>query len=71
MRFEAKDAGRLAVAIYTTLSLAGALAFLLVTLLTGDYTWVARLGGASWVFLISMIIMMPTVTPWLRKRLGG
>jgi len=31
---------------------------------------VARIGGSAWVFLLSMIILMPTVTPWLRKRLG-
>ncbi len=71
MRLEAKYSGRLAAAVYTTLSLAAALAFFLVTLLTGDYTWVARLGGSIWLFLLGMIILMPTVTPWLRKRLGG
>ncbi len=70
MRIEVKYSGWLVAAAYTMLSLAGALAFLLVTLLTGDYSWMARLGGAGWVFLISMIILMPTVTPWLRKRLG-
>ena len=69
MRLEAKDAGRVGAAIYTSVSLAAALVFFLVTLLTGDYTWVARLGGAAWVFLLSMIILMPTLTPWLRKRL--
>ncbi len=73
MRFRAKDSGsgRLAALVYTTLSLAAALAFFLVTILTGDYSWVARVGGAGWVFLLSMIILMPTVTPWLRKRLAG
>ncbi len=71
MRFSESDAGRLSAAIYTGVSLLAALAFFLVTLLTGDYSWVARLGGAGWVFGLSMIILMPTVTPWLRKRLGG
>ena len=66
-----KSAGLLSAAIYTAVSLAAALVFFLVTLLTGDYTWVARLGGAAWIFLLSMIILMPTVTPWLRRRLGG
>jgi len=32
---------------------------------------VARIVGSAWVFLLSMIILMPTVTPWLRKRLGS
>ena len=71
MRLGAKDAGRLSAVIYTTVSLAAAFTFFLVTLLTGDYTWVARGGGAAWVFLLSMIILMPTVTPWVRRRLRG
>ena len=71
MRLTSPSAGLLSAAIYTTVSLAAALVFFLITLLTGDYTWVARIGGAAWIFLLSMIILMPTVTPWLRKRLGG
>ena len=70
MRLTSPSAGLLSAAIYTAVSLTAALTFFLVTLLTGDYTWVARLGGAAWIFLLSMIILMPTVTPWLRKRLG-
>lgn len=57
--------------VYTTVSLVGVLAFLAATTFRGDYDWVARLGGTGWVFLLSMIILMPTVTPWLKKRLGG
>ncbi len=68
MRFEAADAARLSAAIYTGLSLIAALAFFLVTLLTGDYSWVARIGGSLWVFGLSMIILMPTVMPWVRSR---
>jgi len=59
----------LSAAIYTGLSLAAAGAFLAVTLLTGDYSWVARAGGSTWVFLLSMVILMPTVTPLVRGRL--
>ncbi len=71
MRLEARDAARLSVVVYTGIALMAALAFFLVTLLTGDYGWVARIGGAVWVFGLSMIILMPTVTPWIRKRLEG
>lgn len=56
--------------IYTSIALLVAGAFLAVTTLGGDYDWVARLGGAGWVFLLSMIILMPTVTPWVKRRLG-
>jgi hypothetical protein len=57
--------------VCTAVSLLGAAVFLAATTLRGDYDWVARLGGAGWVFLLSMIILIPTVTPWVRKRLGG
>jgi hypothetical protein len=57
--------------VYTAVSLLGSVAFLAATTLRGDYNWVARLGGAGWVFLLLMIILMPTVTPWVKKRLGG
>ncbi len=69
MRFRARDAGRLSAAIYTALSALVVGIFFAVTTLTGDYSWVARLGGSVWLFLQSIIILMPTVTPWLRKRL--
>jgi len=64
-------AALLSALVYTGVSVLAAGAFLAVTLSTGDYAWVARLGGAGWVFLLSMIILMPTVTPWLKRRLGG
>jgi hypothetical protein len=70
MRLRAEAAGKLSAVIYTSVSLLAAAIFLAVTLTTGDYTWVARIGGAAWVFLLSMIILMPTLTPWLRKRLA-
>jgi hypothetical protein len=71
MRFRAEDAGRLSAAIYTTVSALAVGIFFAITVLTGDYSWVARIGGSVWLFLLSMIILMPTVTPWLRKRLEG
>jgi len=54
--------------VYTMVSVLATGAFFAVTVLTGDYSWVARVGGSAWVFLLSMIILMPTVTPWLRRR---
>lgn len=61
------SANRLATLTSTGLSLLGAGAFLAITTTTGDYAWVARLGGAGWVFLLAMIITMPTVTPWIKR----
>lgn len=65
-----RRASRVSAIIYTSIALLGAGSFLAATTLGGDYDWVARLGGAGWVFLLSMIILMPTVTPWVKRRLG-
>ncbi len=51
--------------------MSGWLRALPAAVLTGDYSWVARVGGSGWLFLLSMIILMPSVTPWVRKRLAG
>ena len=63
------SAGQVSLLIYTTISLLAAGTFFVVTLTTGDYTWVARGGGTGWIFMLSMIVFMPTVTPWVKKRL--
>jgi len=63
------NAGAVAAAIYTGLSLAAGLAFLAVTIAFGDYDWFARIGGTIWVFALCMIILMPTITPWIRDRM--
>ena len=55
--------------IYTSISLTVAVVFLAVTL-AGNYDWVARLGGTTWVFLLSMIVLMPVVTPLVKKARG-
>jgi len=68
MRIEEQNVGRVSVAIYSGLAALGAAAFLLVTVLTGDYSWVSGIGGAIWIFLLSMIILMPTITPMVRSR---
>jgi cytochrome c biogenesis protein CcdA len=64
------SAGAVAAALYTSLSLLASLAFFLATLF-GNYDWVARIGGALWVFALCMIILMPTITPWVRERMNG
>jgi hypothetical protein len=57
--------------IYAGVSLGAATTFLLVTMLTGEYGWVARMGGAVWVFVLSMIILMPVVIPRVKRRIAG
>ncbi len=57
----------LAAVIYTGLSLLAAALFLVATI-SGDYGNVERIGGAVWVFILSMIILMPLVTGEVKKR---
>lgn len=52
-----------ALVIYGGLSLAGALIFWLVTTFAGSYPAVARYGGAVWIFILLMIVLMPFVIP--------
>lgn len=60
-----------AVGTITCIVTAGAAAgaFLAATAVAGQYPQVARMGGAGWVFLLSMIILMPTLMPRVRDRL--
>ena len=57
--------------VYTPVSLIAGTAFFAAAILTGQDSWVARLGGAGWVFFLSMIILMPVVIPWMKRRLKG
>ena len=42
--------------------------FFLITSLSGDYNTLTRYGGALWVFLLALIIALPTVTPIMKRR---
>lgn len=61
---------RLSATIYFSLSLVLAGVFFMVSTALG-YNDVARYGGTAWVFMLSMIITMPTITPLIKKRLKG
>jgi hypothetical protein len=52
---------------YGAISLAAAGLFLGITAFS-DYNWVARGGGAAWIFILTLIISMPLVTSRYKKR---
>ncbi|OGA68298.1 MAG: hypothetical protein A3G81_02765 [Betaproteobacteria bacterium RIFCSPLOWO2_12_FULL_65_14] len=56
-------------AIYTAISLTASVLFLGAATLTGQYTAVARIGGAVWILLLSFIVTMPLVTSAVKKRM--
>ena len=57
--------------VCAAIAVAAAAAFLAATAVTGQYSTVTRLGGAGWVFLLVMIILMPTLMPRVRGQLSG
>lgn len=54
--------------IYLSISLCAALLFFLAASLTSGYPAVARLGGAIWVWLLSLIVSMPLVTSRVKRQ---
>lgn len=65
-----QKAVRLSAIIYTSISLALAAAFFGASTALG-YNNVARYGGTAWVFMLAMIITIPTITPLIKKMLKG
>ncbi len=54
--------------IYLPLSAGIALAFLLIANLIGNYPLVAKIGGAVWVAILSLIVSMPIVTSQVKRK---
>ena len=57
--------------IYLPISIGAAVLFLLIATLTGNYSFVARIGGTLWVGLLSLIVSMPIVIARVKKQLQG
>lgn len=66
-----KEVARRSVMIYLPISVGAALVFLLTASLIGGYPPVARIGGAVWVGLLSLIVSMPIVTSRVKRRARG
>lgn len=62
------SAGLVSALIYLSIALIVAGTFLGLTSV-GDYTWVARLGGATWVFVLTNVVLMPLVIPAVQRRM--
>jgi hypothetical protein len=62
-----KEVARRSALLYLSIAMGAALLFLLAASL-GDYPTVARVGGAVWVGLLSLIVAMPLVTARVKKQ---
>jgi hypothetical protein len=65
------DVARKSALIYLPIAFGVALLFLLAASLLGEYPTVAKIGGAVWIALLSLIVSMPIVTSRVKKRLRG
>jgi hypothetical protein len=66
---KSRNVGLISAITYTGISVIIAGIFLAITL-SGDYSWVARGGGTAWVFFLSMIILMPLVISYYKRKYG-
>jgi hypothetical protein len=66
-----KHIARRSALIYLPISIGLALLFLLGATLTGNYPLVARIGGMTWVGLLTLIVSMPIVISRVKKQLHG
>lgn len=64
----ARDIGRVSGAWSTGLSLLAALGFFAAARLVGEAPPMAVVGGTVWVFILAMIVSMPLVAAWTRRR---
>lgn len=65
-----KSVGFISTVISAGISVTVAGLFLVATL-AGEYTLVERIGGVGWVLLLSMIILMPIISPLVKRKRGG
>ena len=59
---------RVSAICYTGISLAVVALFLILAKLVGGYPPAAVYGGAVWSFLLSMIVTMPVITAYVKRR---
>ena len=67
----ASQINRLSALSSVGLSLGAALAFFGAARWAGRATWTAIVGGTLWVFLLALIVALPVVTGWMRRRASG
>ena len=69
MRITDDNINTVSAVVYTACAALAAVV-LFVAATAADYEWVARLGRAGWVFMLMMVILMPTVPSLLRARMS-
>lgn len=60
-----------AAALYLGIAALVAALFVVLATLKGERSWASRFIGAAWVFLLTVVVLMPVVIPWVQKRTQG
>lgn len=66
-----KKTARMAFLTYQLLSLVVAAIFVILASGNETLTRVALVGGAVWVYLLALIVTMPIIIPWAKKKYMG
>ena len=68
MKEQTRNTVRNAGTLGALMAVSAAVVFAIAAAGTGP---VARYGGAVWVFILTWIILMPVLAPWLKQRGGA
>ncbi|MHB0965664.1 MAG: hypothetical protein ACYC36_04340 [Bellilinea sp.] len=66
-----KEIARKSAIVYLTITAIMALLFFVITGLMGTYPMVARIGGVMWISLLTLIVSMPLVISYKKKKVKG
>ncbi len=66
-----KEIARKSAIVYLAITAIMALLFFVVTGLMGTYPMVARIGGVMWISLLTLIVSMPLVITYMKKKVKG
>ena len=70
-QLEERGVARRSAMIYLPISITAALTFWLAASVAGEFPLVAKVGGAAWVGILSLIVSMPLVTARVKARMRG
>ncbi|MBA4399284.1 MAG: hypothetical protein D9V45_03280 [Chloroflexi bacterium] len=66
-----KEIARKSAIVYLAITAIMALLFFVITGLMGTYPMVARIGGVMWISLLTLIVSMPLVISYMKKKVKG
>ena len=66
-----QEIARKSAVVYLAITAIMALLFFVITGLMGTYSSVARIGGVMWISLLTLIVSMPLVITYMKRKIKG